>query len=69
MQRHLLVFHNRLELPQLCGVQSKRRLTKRVATVLKVKSKTTFKRETQSVSGGKCLPEWDLVSHHRVQDR
>ena len=24
-----MVFHNRLELPQLCGMQSRRRLTKR----------------------------------------
>jgi len=36
-----------MEVKSVC----KLRLTQRAATVLKVKSKTTFKRETQSVSG------------------
>jgi hypothetical protein len=38
------------------------RPTKRAATVLKVKSKSTFKRENQTVSGLSRLPKRDLVS-------
>lgn len=36
--------------------------------VLKVKIKTTFKRETLSISGQRRLLERSLIAHHGVQD-